>query len=74
MNQQEKLFIKRRNALYGERMSLDVLNMIYDTCESIVNELHEAKDYTSFKLDLIRLLATESPISEDEFKNLSSMK
>ena len=73
MNQQrEVIYKKRRNALYGERMSLDVLNMIYDTCESIVNELQEAKDYTSFKLDLIRLLATESPISEDEFKNLSS--
>ena len=73
MNQQrEVIYKKRRNALYGERMSLDVLNMIYDTCESIVNELQEAKDYTTFKLDLIRLLATESPISEDEFKNLSS--
>ena len=73
MNQQrEVIYKKRRNALYGERMSLDVLNMIYDTCESIVDELQEAKDYTAFKLDLIRLLATESPISEDEFKNLSS--
>ena len=72
MNQQrEVIYKKRRHALYGERMSLDVLNMIYDTCESIVDELHQAKDYTTFKLDLIRLLATESPISEDEFKDLS---
>ena len=72
MNQQrEVIYKKRRHALHGERMSLDVLNMIYDTCESIVSELHEAKDYTGFKLDLIRLLATESPISEDEFKEMS---
>jgi preprotein translocase subunit SecA len=73
MNQQrEVIYKKRRHALYGERMSLDVLNMIYDTCESIVDELHEAKDYSAMKLDLIRLLATDSPISKDEFKDLSS--
>ena len=73
MNQQrEVIYKKRRHALHGERMSLDVLNMIYDTCESIAEELHEAKDYEAFKLDLIRLLATESPISENEFKELSA--
>jgi preprotein translocase subunit SecA len=73
MNQQrEVIYKKRRHALHGERMSLDVLNMIYDTCESIVDELNQEKDYATFKLDLIRLVATESPISEDEFKNLSA--
>ena len=73
MNQQrEVIYKKRRHALHGERMSLDVLNMIYDTCENIVDELHQAKDYDAFKLDLIRLLATESPVSEDEFKDLST--
>ncbi len=71
MNQQrEVIYRKRRHALNGERMSLDVSNMIYDTCESIVDELHQAKDYDAFKLDLIRLLATETPISESEFKTL----
>jgi len=73
MNQQrEVIYRKRRHALNGERMSLDVSNMIYDTCESIVDELHQAKNYDAFKLDLIRLLATETPISESEFKTLSA--
>ena len=72
MNQQrEVVYKKRRHALHGERMSIDVANMIYDTCETITNQLHEAKDYNTFQLDLMRLLATESPISEDEFKDLS---
>ncbi|MEC7646579.1 MAG: preprotein translocase subunit SecA [Bacteroidota bacterium] len=72
MNQQrEVVYKKRRHALHGERMSIDVANMIYDTCEIITNQLHEAKDYNTFQLDLMRLLATESPISEDEFKDLS---
>jgi preprotein translocase subunit SecA len=75
MNQQrEVIYKKRRHALHGDRLSLDVSNMIYDTCESIVEELHEAKDYETFKLDLIRLLATESPINETEFADLSSQE
>ena len=75
MNQQrEVIYKKRRHALHGDRLSLDVSNMIYDTCESIVEELHEAKDYGTFKLDLIRLLATESPITETEFADLSSQE
>ena len=75
MNQQrEVIYKKRRHALHGDRLSLDVSNMIYDTCESIVEELHEAKDYDTFKLDLIRLLATESPITETEFTDLSSQE
>ena len=75
MNQQrEVIYKKRRHALHGDRLSLDVSNMIYDTCESIVEELHEAKDYGTFKLDLIRLLATESPINETEFADLSSQE
>ncbi len=72
MNQQrEVIYKKRRHALYGERLSLDVANMIYDTCENIVQELQESKDYGSFKLELIRLLATQTPVDEQEFKENS---
>ncbi len=72
MNQQrEVIYKKRRHALHGDRLSLDVSNMIYDTCESIVEDLHSVKDYEAFKIDLIRLLAIESPISETEFNDAS---
>ena len=69
MNQQrEVIYKKRRYALHGDRLSVDIANMIYDTCESIVNEWHEIKDYNSFELDLIRLLAIQSPISKNKFE------
>ena len=72
MNQQrEVIYKKRKHALHGDRLSLDVANMIYDTCESIVEELQANKEYENFKLELIRLLATESPVSEEEFKDNS---
>jgi preprotein translocase subunit SecA len=72
MNQQrEVIYKKRRHALHGDRLSLDVANMIYDTCESIVEELQASKDYENFKLELIRLLATQSPVDEQGFKDSS---
>jgi preprotein translocase subunit SecA len=72
MNQQrEVIYKKRKHALHGDRLSLDVANMIYDTCENIVEELQASKEYENFKLELIRLLATESPVSEQEFKDNS---
>ena len=75
MNQQrEVIYQKRRNALNGERISIDVLNMIFDTCENIVEENFEIKDFENFKIELGRLLAIESPISENEFKSLSQEK
>ena len=68
MNQQrEVIYKKRRYALHGDRLSVDIANMIYDTCESIVFEWHEIKDYNSFELDLIRLLAIQNPISKNKF-------
>ena len=70
MNQQrEVIYKKRRNALYGDRISLDISNSIYDTCESIVSENHELKDFEAYKLDLIRILSINSPFNEEEFKN-----
>jgi preprotein translocase subunit SecA len=71
MNQQrEVIYKKRRHALFGDRLSLDISNMIYDTCESIVEQTHEVKDFENFKLDLIRFLASDSPVSEQEFQDL----
>ena len=50
---------------------LEIANMIYDTCESVVEEVHELKDYDKFKINLIRLLSVQSPVSEYEFKESS---
>ncbi|MDG2138809.1 MAG: preprotein translocase subunit SecA [Flavobacteriales bacterium] len=71
MNQQrEVIYKKRRHALYGDRISLDISNSIFDTCENIINETHETKDFEGYKLALIRLLSINSPISNEDFKNL----
>ncbi len=73
MNSQRKVIYKRRrNALYGDRLTLDIMNSFYDI---IVNALDVYQgDYDSFKLYLVRVLGMEADISEDIFmKNHSQL-
>lgn len=65
-SQREVVYTKRRNALYGERMGVEVSNMIYDVCESMVNDFQEHRDYEGFKMDMIKLLSVQAPFSEKE--------
>ncbi len=70
-SQREVIYKRRRHALYGERLSVDISNMIYDTCESVVEQYHETKDFEGFKIELIRTFSVESPVSADEFASLN---
>ncbi len=67
--QREVIYKKRRHALYGERLALDLQNMLFDLCDALVNTHVEARDYDAFTLDLIRIFAVEAPYSQEEFLN-----
>tara|TARA_B100001540_G_scaffold311380_1_gene330736 strand:- start:2633 stop:5959 length:3327 start_codon:yes stop_codon:yes gene_type:complete len=69
--QREIIYTKRKHALFGERLSLDVSNMIYDTCYNIVNQNHEFKDFHSFCQETMRILTINPPVSEEEFTSKS---
>ena len=69
--QREFVYKRRRNALDGKRLQVDIANMIYDTCESIINSNKPAKDFQNFEFELIKFSAMSSPFSEEEFKSLS---
>ena len=67
-SQREVIYKKRRHALFGERIDVDILNMIFDMGETITAE-HQpnGKDgFEDFRLDLIRSLSLDSPVNEDE--------
>ncbi len=68
-SQREVIYTKRKHALLGERMGVEIANMLYDSAESIVNEYHELGDYEGLKLELFRVLAVEPPYDEAEFSN-----
>ena len=66
MNKQRTVvYTKRRHALMGERIGMDIVNMIWDRAASAV----EAADYESCKMDVLQVLAMEVPFTEEEFKN-----
>lgn len=69
--QREFVYKRRKNALDGKRLQIDIANMIYDTCEAIVLNNKSVKDFQNFEFELIRFSAMTSPISEDEFNKLS---
>ncbi len=71
-SQREVIYTRRKNALKGERIEMEISNMMLDVCESIVFEYHDASDFEGFKVELIRLFSIEPPVSEEEFSRLTS--
>ena len=73
MNAQREVVYKRRHhALFGERLRVDLANMIYDTSEGIAQTNKDANDFKNFEFELIRYFSMSSPITEAEFSKLST--
>jgi preprotein translocase subunit SecA len=66
-SQREVIYTRRRHALFGERLSIDLANMFYDTAENIAGEFTDNRDFESFKIELIRTFSIEAPVKEEEF-------
>ena len=70
MNQQRNvIYAKRRHALMGERIGVDITNMIYDTAEAIVADAREAGDYEGLKFEIMQTFAMEVPFDEPTFRS-----
>ena len=73
MNRQRELIYKRRrHALHGERVQLDIMNMVYDTCDDIVLSAKESHNFESFNLNVIGTMGLDFQISPEEFEDLSN--
>jgi preprotein translocase subunit SecA len=66
--QREVIYKRRRHALIGERIEMDVINMIQNTVNRIVEENED--DYENMKMELYRIMAIEIPFTEEEMKSL----
>ncbi len=69
--QREFVYKRRRHALDGKRLQIDIANMIYDTCDSIIKQNKMNGDYQNFEFELIRFSSMTSPFSEEEFNKLT---
>ena len=72
MNKQREVIYKRRhNALFGDRLEVDIANMIYDVAASIVKSNKDFEDFGQYELDLIKFFTMGTPVTEDEFRSKS---
>ena len=73
-SQREVIYKRRKNALFGERLELDILTMLYDTSEDMVVNAKNAADYESLRLNALSVLGIDYEISKDEFEKVSQDK
>jgi len=71
-SQREVVYKRRRHALMGERIGIDIVNMIYDTAVSLTEQYSDNMDYEGLKVDLLRLFATDAPVDEATFRATKS--
>ncbi len=72
MNKQRTyIYSRRHHALLGERVGIDIANMLYDTIENIVNTYDSPNSYHELTLELFKVLTIETPFTEDEYRNMS---
>jgi preprotein translocase subunit SecA len=70
MNYQRNAIYKRRqNALLGERLSLDIINILFDVCRDITTSY---TSYDDFELKTIELLGIEPPFDASAFNKLNN--
>jgi preprotein translocase subunit SecA len=70
--QREVIYTRRKHALKGERIDMEISNMMLDVCENMVFEYHDAADYHGFQMELIRLFSIEPPVSGEEFMQITA--
>lgn len=69
-SQREVIYKRRKNALFGERLELDILTMIFDTCEELVTNAKNANDYDSLRLNALGILGLDYELDKTDFEKL----
>jgi preprotein translocase subunit SecA len=70
-SQRTVIYAKRKNALFGERLDVDLSNTIFDVVEDVVAEYKESNNYEGFQLEIIRLFSVDISTDEAEFGSIS---
>ncbi|MFZ9503276.1 MAG: preprotein translocase subunit SecA [Cyclobacteriaceae bacterium] len=70
-SQREVIYRRRKNALFGERLKLDILTMFYDMSEELVNNAKAGEGYENFKLNVLSTFSIDLQLSEEDFNKWS---
>ena len=66
--QRENIYKRRKNALNGNKLKVDIANMIYQTVANIYDNSKINNDFKAFEFELIKCFSTTSPVTKDEFE------
>ncbi|PTR00914.1 protein translocase subunit secA [Mucilaginibacter yixingensis] len=70
-SQRTVIYAKRKNALFGERLDVDINNTIFDVVEDVVTEYKEQNNYEGFQLEIIRLFSVDVESTQEQFAGKS---
>ncbi len=70
--QREVIYTRRRNALFGERLALDLDNAFYDSCGLVAAQFDNNRNFEEFKIEVLRDFAFETDINEQEFLKMEA--
>jgi preprotein translocase subunit SecA len=73
-SQREVIYKRRKNALFGERLELDILTMLFDTIEELVSNAKNANDYESLRLNVLSTFGIDYELSKQDFEKVDQKK
>jgi preprotein translocase subunit SecA len=69
-SQRTVIYTRRHHALMGERIGMDIVNMLYDTAQSVVETFYPSLDYEGLSMEVMTVFAMELPFDEDAFRSM----
>jgi preprotein translocase subunit SecA len=69
-SQRTVIYTRRHHALMGERIGMDIVNVLYDTAQAITEQYHSMLDYEGLSIEAMSVFAIELPFNETEFRSM----
>ncbi len=70
--QRDVIYKRRRNALFGDKLSVDIANIMFDVGEEITGIMHDDRDYEGLKFELLKTFSVDAPFTAEEFNSKST--
>jgi preprotein translocase subunit SecA len=68
--QRNVIYTRRHHALIGERIGMDIVNMLYDATQNVVEQYHSMLDYEGLELETMTVFGVDLPFDESEFRSM----
>ncbi|MHB8259874.1 MAG: preprotein translocase subunit SecA [Bacteroidia bacterium] len=70
--QRDVIYKRRRNALFGDKLSVDIANMLFDVSDDVVQQFNDDKDYDALNFELLKAFSIDAPITKAEASGKSA--